>query len=121
VANDLLARYLESIDKGLLDYLDENEDLSVATTRRLRSYTSELLAGTITTTGLLAAWPPFFDLVSAFVMTYGSVDLEDLEEEAGFGPATEWENGEPPSGITRGYLLVLELELDLYGESATQG
>lgn len=119
MANDLLVRYLESRDKRLLDYLDEDEDLSVATTQRLRSYTSDLLAGTISTAELAASWPDWFDLVSAFAVTYGSVDLEDLEEEAGFGPESGSDEEGPPSGLVRGYLLTLELELDGYPESKT--
>jgi hypothetical protein len=117
MANDLLVRYLESIDKRLLQYLDEDEDLSVATTERLRSYTSDLLAGTITPTEVLAAWGDWFDLTAAFVTTYGSVELEDLEEESGFGREMETENDGPPTGLIRGYLLSLELELDLYPET----
>ena len=116
MANDLLVSYLESIDKRLLDYLDDNEDLSVATTERLRSYTSELLAGTITAPGLADAWADWFPLVSAFVTGYGSVELEDLSEDLAFGPETEADGAGPPSGLVRGYLLTLELELDLYPE-----
>jgi hypothetical protein len=117
MANDLLVRYLSSIDKRLLEYLDDDEDLSVETTGRLLTYTTDLLAGTLTASGLAAAWGDWFDLVGAFVTTYGSVELEDLEEESGFGPATESEEGEPPTGLRRGYLLTLELELDLYPET----
>jgi hypothetical protein len=65
MANDLLVRYLESIDKRLLDYLDSDED---------------------------------------------------LEEESGFGPQTGADGGGPPSGLVRGYLLALELELDVCPE-----
>jgi hypothetical protein len=116
MANDLLVRYLQSIDERLLEYLDQDEDLSVATTERLLAQTTDLLAGTMTPAGLKASWPDWFDLVSAFVITYGSVQLEDLEEESGFGPETESEDEGPPTGLVRGYLLTLELELDLYPE-----
>lgn len=116
MANDLLVRYLESIDKRLLDYLDEDEDLSVATTERMRSYTSDLLAGAITARRLAETWEDWFDLVAAFVTTYATADLEDLAEESGFGPDMEPETPGPPSGLVRGYLLMLELELDLYPE-----
>jgi hypothetical protein len=116
MTNDLLVTYLDSIDKRLLDYLDEDDDLSVVTTQKLRSYTSELLAGTITAPELMVAWRDWFDLVSAFVVTYGSAELEDLEVASGFGRQTESESDGPPSGLIRGYLLTLELELDLYPE-----
>jgi hypothetical protein len=116
MANDLLVRYLESIDTRLLSYLDQDEDLSVATSERLLALTTDLLAGTITPAGLKESWNDWFDLVSAFVITYGSVELEDLQEETGFGPETESEDNGPPTGLVRGYLLTLELELDLYPE-----
>jgi hypothetical protein len=116
MANDLLVRYLGSIDKRLLEYLDSDEDLSVATTGRLRSCVSDLLAGAVTADELMVEWPDWFPLVSAFVVTYGSVELEDLEEESGFGPQTGADDDGPPSGLVRGYLLALELELDMYPE-----
>lgn len=116
MANDLLVRYLESIDKRLLDYLDVDEDLSEATTGRLQSCVSDLLAGAMTTDELRVQWPDWFPLVSAFVVTYGSVELEDLEEESGFGTETGADDDGPPSGLVRGYLLALELELDMYPE-----
>jgi hypothetical protein len=117
MANDPLVTYLESIDKRLLDYLDEDDELSIATIQRLRSHISELLAGTLTTSALTAAWPEWFDLVSAFVITYGSFELEDLEVVSGFERETEWDSGAPPSGLIRGYLLTLELELDVFPET----
>jgi hypothetical protein len=85
MANDPLVTYLDSIDKRLLDYLDEDDELAVVTTRRLRSHISELLAGTMTTAELTAAWPDWFDLVSAFVVIYGSLELEDLEVDSFVG------------------------------------
>jgi hypothetical protein len=116
MANDLLVTHLGSIDKRLLTYLDDDEDMSLATIDRLRSMTSDLLAGTLTAPELTAQWADWFDLVSAFVVTYGSVELEDLEEEVGFGPDTEADEPGPPTGLLRGYLLSLELELDGYPE-----
>lgn len=118
MANDLLTTYLGSIDSHLLDYLDTNEDLSVATAERLRSCTSELLAGTVSVAELKGRWNDWFELVGAFVVTYGSADLEDLDEKTDFRSQVEVQNEGPPSGMERGYLLVLELELDLY--SATK-
>jgi hypothetical protein len=106
--------YLDSIDVRLLDHVDEDADLSLATTERLLSYTSDLLAGAMTAAELAAVWPEWFDLVSAFIVIYGSLDLEDLEVESGFGRDTKSDDGGPPSGLVRGYLLILELELDLY-------
>ena len=85
--------------------------------QRILAYTTDLLAGTLTAPGLSTAWKDWFDLAGAFVTTYGSVDLEDLKEESGFGPETEWVEGEPPTGLLRGYLLTLELELDLYPDT----
>lgn len=106
--------YLDSIDVRLRDYLDDDADLSVATVERLLSYTSDLLAGAMTPGDLARTWSDWFDLVVVFVVAYGSPELEDLEVASGFGRQTEWEHGAPPSGLVRGFLLVLELELDRY-------
>jgi hypothetical protein len=105
--------YIDTIDVRLREYVDEDADLSAAAIERLLSYTSDLLAGAITTAGLAEVWPEWFDLASFFVVSYGSLELEGLEVESGFGRQTEWDDGGPPSGLTRAYLLVLEIELDM--------
>jgi hypothetical protein len=110
---EYLMAYIDTFDARLRDYVDEDDDLSAAAIEKLLSHTSDLLAGTITAPGLAELWPEWFDLVSLFVVSHGSPELEGLEVESRFGCKTEWEDGEPPSGLTRAYLLVLELELDM--------
>ena len=104
---------IDTIGVRLRDYVDEDADLSAATIEKLLSHTSDLLAGTITASDLAGAWPEWFALVSLFIVSHGSPELEGLEVEVGFGRETDWDEGEPPSGLTRAYLLVLELELDM--------
>ena len=113
VGTEYLMAYLDTFDVRLRVYLDGDVDLSSATIERLLSHTSDLLAGTITATDLAGSWPEWFDLVSLFIVSHGSPELEGLEVESGFGRKTEWDEGEPPSGLIRAYLLVLELELDM--------
>ena len=46
--NDFLVRYLGSIDADLLDYLDDEEELSIEAARRLRDGATSLLGGGLT-------------------------------------------------------------------------
>lgn len=44
--NEFLVTYLDSIDEHLLDYLDEDDELSPEIVKRLRYYTTALQQGT---------------------------------------------------------------------------
>jgi len=60
--SDFCVTYLDSIDKRLLEYLDEDDELKLDAIQRLRFYTSALLEGSITPehteeAGLLCARP----------------------------------------------------------------
>jgi hypothetical protein len=57
-----LVVYLDSIDERLLEYLDDDEELSLGTVQRLRFYTSALREGLITPATLHEDWPEWFDL-----------------------------------------------------------
>jgi hypothetical protein len=48
VENGFLVTYLDSIDERLLEYLDDEENLSVDTVKRLQRYASGLLDDSIT-------------------------------------------------------------------------
>ena len=73
--NDFLVVYLDSIDERLLEYLDEDEELKLDAVQRLRFYTTALLDGSITPDHVMEDWPDWYQLVPAFVATYGSEEL----------------------------------------------
>src|ERR1035441_9375920 len=82
--NDFLVVYLDSIDEQLLEYLDEDEELKLDAVKRLSFYTTALLDGSITPDHVMEDWPDWYQLVPAFVATYGSEELQELEGGAEF-------------------------------------
>jgi hypothetical protein len=79
--SDFLVTYLDSIDERLLEYLGEDEELKLEAVQRLRFYTTALLEGSITPDRVLEDWPDWYQLVPAFVATYGPDELQELEGE----------------------------------------
>jgi len=82
--NDYLVAYLTSIDEQLLFYLDQDDEMMVDTVERLRESTRALLAGSVTPAALNADWPDWFILAPAFVLTYGTEELEKWQDAAVF-------------------------------------
>jgi len=117
--NDFLVVYLDSIDERLLDYLDEDDELKVDAVQRLRFYTSALLEGSITLAHVMDDWPDWYQLVPAFVATYGSDELRELEIGAEFLGAIEEREDVSLSKADLAYLKVLESWLDMYPEMRT--
>ena len=111
-----LVVYLDSIDERLLAYLDRDEELRLDTVRRLRLYTSALLNGSIGPTDVAEDWPDWFDLASAFVLAYGTSQLEEMQDEAMFLYRPEIGDRTPLTGTDRTYLAALEPLLDRYPE-----
>jgi hypothetical protein len=111
-----LVVYLDSIDERLLAYLDEAAELRLDTVRRLRLYTSALLSGSISPTDVAEDWPDWFDLASAFVLAYGTRQLEEMQDEAMFLYRPQIGDHEPLTGTDRTYLAALEPLLDTYPE-----
>jgi hypothetical protein len=116
VENDFLVIYLDSIAERLLEYLDDEDELSLDTVQRLRLYTSALLDGSVTPADLMEDWPDWFDLAPAFVAAYGTGDLEELEYAASFLRAVEDGEDVALTDDDRAYLTALELQLDVYPE-----
>jgi len=114
MANDFLVAYLDSIDEDLLQYLDE--ELSLATVKRLRTFTTDLLAGIITPLRLMDEWPDWFILTGAYVASYGTEDLEAMEKEALFLDAAEEGRDVALTPLDRAYLRALALTFDTYPE-----
>ena len=117
--NDFLVLYLDSIDERLLEYLDEDEELKLEAVQRLRFYTSALLDGSITPDHVLEDWPDWYQLVPAFVATYGSDELRELEIGAEFLGAIEEREDVSLSKADLAYLKALEAWLDMYPEMRT--
>jgi hypothetical protein len=111
--NDVLVTYLGTIDKQLLFYLDEDDEMMFDTVERLRSYTSALLDGWLTPAHLVEEWPDWYALATAFVFAYGTEELGELQDAA----TLLREHHEV--GLTesdRAYLVALGTRLDMYPE-----
>ena len=114
--NDFLVVYLHSIDERLLEYLDEDDELKLDAVQRLRFYTSALLDGSIAVDHVLEDWPDWYQLVPAFVATYGSEKLKELEGGAEFLGAIEERDDVSLTRADRAYLKALEARVDMYPE-----
>ena len=117
--SDFLVVYLDSIDKQLLEYLDEDDELKLDAVKRLRFYTSALLEGSISPDHVMEDWPDWYQLVPAFVATYGSDELRELEIGAEFLGEIEEREDVSLSKADLAYLKVLETWLDMYPEMRT--
>ncbi|MGO9150340.1 MAG: hypothetical protein ACLQEG_09395 [Acidimicrobiales bacterium] len=117
--NDFLVTYLDSIDEQLLEYLDEDEELKLDAVKRLRFYTSALLEGSISPEHVEEDWPDWYQLVPAFVATYGSEELQELEGAAVLLEAIEEQDDVSLTETDRAYLKALEAWLDMYPEMHT--
>jgi len=116
--NDFLVVYLDSIDEQLLEYLDEDEELKLDAVQRLSFYTTALLDGSITPDHVMEDWPDWYQLVPAFVATYGTEELQELECAAVLLEAIEEDD---EVGLTKAdvvYLSTLEAWLDMYPRDA---
>jgi hypothetical protein len=119
LVNDFLVVYLDSIDERLLEYLDEDEELKLDAVQRLRFYTTALLDGSITPDHVMEDWPDWYQLVPAFVATYGSEELQELECAAVLLEAIEEDDEVSLTKADVVYLSTLEAWLDMYPEMRT--
>ena len=117
--SDFLVTYLDSIDGRLLEYLDEDEELKLDAVQRLRFYTTALLDGSITPDHVMEDWPDWYQLVPAFVATYGSEELQELEVAAVLLEAIEEQDDVSLTDADLAYLRALEAWLDMYPEMRT--
>ena len=114
--SDFLVLYLDSIDEHLLEYLDEDDELKLDAVQRIRFYTTALLDGSITPDHVLEDWPDWYQLVPAFVATYGSEELQELEVAAELLEAIEEDEDVTLNEADRDYLKALEEWLGMYPE-----
>ena len=117
--NDFLFTYLDSIDERLLEYLDEDDELKLDAVQRLRFYTTALLDGSITPDHVMEDWPDWYQLVPAFVATYGTEELQELEGAAMLLEAIEEQDDVSLTEADRAYLKALEAWLGMYPEMRT--
>jgi len=117
--NDFLVVYLDSINERLLEYLDEDDELKLDAVQRLRFYTTAMLDGSITPKHVEEDWSDWYQLVPAFVATYGTEELKQLEDAAMFVRAVEEHDDVSLTKVDRAYLRALEAWLDMYPEMRT--
>ena len=120
VKNGFLVTYLDIIDERLLKYLDDVDQLSLDTVKRLQGCASALLDGLVIPAHLREGWPDWYHLAAAFVFTYGTGDLEELEYAAVSLRAVEYDGEESLTEADRAYLQALESQLDMYAEIRTR-
>jgi len=114
--NGFLASYLDTVNERLLAYLDDKGELSVDAVARMRLYTSALLAAALTPAQVMDDWADWFYLVSAFVVAYGSAELDELEYAASVLLLAEERSPVHLTDADRSYLQELELQLEMYPE-----
>ena len=114
--NSLLVTNLAAADERLLFYLDEDDEMMFDTVERLHSYALALLDATITPAYLATKWSGWFDLVPAFVVAYGTEELQRAQRGADFLRQRD------VAALTEGdraFLQALALRLDVYPEIRT--
>jgi hypothetical protein len=104
-----------------LEYLDDDDELKLDAVKRLRFYTSALLEGSISPDHVMEDWPDWYQLVPAFVATYGSEELQELEGAAVLLEAIEEQDDVSLTDADLAYLKALEAWLDMYPEMRTTG
>ena len=114
--SDFLVTYLDSIDEYLLEYLDEDDELKLDAVKRLRFYTSAPLEGSITPDHVVEDWPDWYQLAPAFVATYGTEELQELEGASVLLEAIEEQDDVSLTEADLVYLKALEAWLDMYPE-----
>jgi hypothetical protein len=119
--SEFLVVYLDTIDERLLEYLDKNDELKLDAVQRLRFYTTAILDGPITPEHVVEDWPDWYQLVPAFVATYGTEELKQLEDAAMLVRAVEEHDEVSLTKVDRAYLKVLQVWLDKYPEMRTSG
>ena len=102
-----------SIDERLLEYLDKDDELKLDAVKRLSFYTTALLDGSITPDHVMEDWPDWYQLAPAFVATYGSEELQELECAAVLLEAIEEQDDVSLTDADLAYLKVLAVGVNL--------
>ena len=91
-----------------MEYLDDDDELKLDAVKRLRFYTSALLEGSITPDHVMEDWPDWYQLVPAFVVPYGSEELQELEGASVLLEAIEEQDDVSLTETDQAYLRALE-------------
>jgi hypothetical protein len=119
--DDRLLAYLDTLPERFLGYLNDDDELSAYTVKRLLVNASALLAGSITASALAEGWPDWSDLTRAFVLAYGTEDLQAVEAPAAFLSAVKENDDVALTDAERAYLEALIAMLDVYPEIHAAG
>ena len=112
VADDLVT-YLDAVDEGLVDYVDDQQNLSSETVRRLQRFAVAMSEGSMTPGLAREDWPDFYPLAAAFVVVCGSDELRSLYDQATLFSAVV--RGDVPfTDADRVFLVLLSDELERY-------
>lgn len=110
---DDLVTYLDTVDEGLVDYVDDRKNLSSDTVRRLQRFAVAMSEGSMTPGLAREDWPDFYPLAAAFVVVCGSDELRGLYDQATLFSAVV--RGDVPfTDADRVFLVVLSDELEQY-------
>ena len=112
--SDALSSYLSDIDGRLLEYLDASGELPLDVVTRLHRFTNSLVEGSATLELVADEWADFFDLASAFVVAYGTPELQDLYDRANLEAAVAAGRLLPIEDTDRVLLVLLTEELESY-------
>jgi hypothetical protein len=80
--SDDLVTYLDAVDDALVDYVDDNKNLSSETVRRLHRFAVAMSEGSMTSGLAREDWADFYPLAAAFVVVCGSDELRGLYDQA---------------------------------------
>lgn len=112
VADDLVT-YLDTVEEGLVDYVDDRKCLSSDTVRRLQRFAVAMSEGSMTPGLAREDWPDFYPLAAAFVVVCGSDELRGLYDQATLFSAVV--RGEVSfTDADRVFLVLLSDELEQY-------
>ena len=112
VADDLVT-YLDTVEEGLVDYVDDRKRLSSDTVRRLQRFAVAMSEGSMTPGLAREDWPDFYPLAAAFVVVCGSDELRELYDQATLFSAVV--RGEVSfTDADRVFLVLLSDELEQY-------
>lgn len=112
---DDLATHLDAAGPTLVDYLDDERNLSTETVARLHRFAVALSEGSMTPGLAREDWPDFYPLVAAYVVVCGTSELRELYDQSTVFSAMV--RGDVPfSDADRVFLVQLSEELERYGE-----
>lgn len=113
---DDLVTHLDAVGEGLVDYTDEQRNLSPDTVRRLQRFSVAMSEGSMTPGLAREDWADFYPLAAAFVVVCGSEELRDLYDQSTIFSAVV--RGDVAfTDADRVFLVLLSEELERYADA----